>query len=220
MRFVHFFLGLVSNERRLEVWHSVDNGPATRRATLAYHPTSARRGVNRLESVEEVVLSPGTAGESALYRVSLRTRGENGITLNATVPLCLLETAKRRDQFTLHLDSNGNPWHLDYLVAATECKNADILGPLRNLIGPLSNRIPNFLDLKDAVTKFKSQVLISKPIEGARPKLQELVDTPDGKPIAEQSFFQKYWFYIIPILILVGMSSAAEEPAKGGGAKR
>jgi hypothetical protein len=43
---------------------------------------------------------------------------------------------------------------------------------------------------------------------------------PDGKPVAHKSFFIRYWYIILP-MVLVGMFSGGEEPAPaagGGGA--
>ncbi|TPX65271.1 hypothetical protein SpCBS45565_g05286 [Spizellomyces sp. 'palustris'] len=183
----------------LEVLHSIDDQPFTPRGSLVYDPTSPKRTANKYESevpISDLLKGRDTSDRSLLYRV--RVKG-NGVDLNAAVPVCLLQASEYREQLTLHLDSNGGPWHMDYLVDATDCD------PSRKQLG----RSP------------RAQVFLERALDGPRPKLDQMVEsTPDGKPAKEQSFLAKYWYYIIPIMIILMMGGGGEEPQQGGAAAR
>ncbi|KND04983.1 uncharacterized protein SPPG_00667 [Spizellomyces punctatus DAOM BR117] len=183
----------------LEVLHSIDDQPFTPRGSLVYDPTSPKRTANKYESevpIPDFLKGRDTSDRSLLYRV--RVKGNNGVDLSAAVPVCLLQASEYREQLTLHLDSNGGPWHMDYLVDATDCDTSRKLG-----------RSP------------RTQVLLERAVDGPRPKLDQIVEsTPDGKPAKEQSFLAKYWYYIVPIMIILMMGGGGEEPPQGGAPAR
>ncbi|KAJ3286453.1 hypothetical protein HK104_009034 [Borealophlyctis nickersoniae] len=193
-----------SEPQQLTVFHGSDNAPLEPRGILVYDPTSTKRSVNRYESsaspeaLSRVFSSADDEDNdmTTLYRVSVKDE-EGSVQLNASVPLCLVRSSGYRDQFTLHLSDMGSLWHLDYLVSASECqKDSRASGPVT----------------------FKSKVEVAKPVEGARPILEQIVQaTPDGKPPPEKTFLQKYWMYILPIVIILVMGGGGEEPRAAGG---
>ena len=63
---------------------------------------------------------------------------------------------------------------------------------------------------------FKSNLLFTKVQAGARPVLQSLPETTDGKPAQPTSFLGRYWYYILPLVVVLLMSPGEEEaPARG-----
>ncbi|TPX58707.1 hypothetical protein PhCBS80983_g02990 [Powellomyces hirtus] len=185
------FAASVAEPIELSVSHSLGSAKPTPRGSLIYDPASPKRSANKYIPGAAAAGAVDSGDDDGLYRVYVEG---NGVRLTAAVPLCMLTASGYQEQMTLHLDSKGVPWHLDYLVSATSC---DI---------PKKKQLPRTP---------KTQVFTETALAGARPKLEQIVvTTPDGKPPAEQTFLQKYWFYIIPVMVMFLMNSGAEEPAK------
>ncbi|KAJ3054219.1 ER membrane protein complex subunit 10 [Rhizophlyctis rosea] len=187
--------------RRLHVYHTINNGPYAKRGTIKYDHTSLKKSANTFEPLSEDPLilrvEGGIADRSSLYRVAVRIPGSDK-ELNASTPFCFLYGAGFKDHITIHVDEKGEPWHLDYLVPSSECKS------------PEQGTIE---------VQFKTQVTIMHPVPATRPQLEEIVQgSPDGKPPPEKSFLQKYWMYIVPILIILLLNGG--EDSQGGPARR
>ena len=106
-------------------------------------------------------------------------------------PLCLLQSSRFQDSLILHLDENQDIIHIDYHpTTALECTG---------IVKPKSKC-------------FKTSILIHNSTLGERAQLQELPETPNGQPPPPQSFLQKYWMYILPIMILLLLPGGQEEP--------
>ncbi|OAJ43278.1 hypothetical protein BDEG_26650 [Batrachochytrium dendrobatidis JEL423] len=115
--------------------------------------------------------------------------------LKASVPLCMLQTSRFHEMITVHVDSHGKPFHLDYLVNANEC-------------------LPD-IDFGKTL-HFKTVVAVGRLADAPRPILEKLKETVDGQePVPEQSFIQKYWYYIIPIMLVLTLSSSGGDDGKG-----
>ncbi|KAJ3183420.1 hypothetical protein HDU87_006739 [Geranomyces variabilis] len=188
------FLHCAAEPMELSVLHSLGSSAPSLRGSIVYDPASLKRSANKYVAGSATAGSVVSAGANTDPREMYRVYVEgDGVKLTAAVPLCMLEASEYQEQITLHLDSNGVPWHLDYLVGATSCeKPAKPLG-----------RTP------------KTLVFIERALAGTRPKLEQMVETTvDGKPEPEKSFIQKYWFYIVPAVLILLLQSGGEEPAK------
>ena len=85
-------------------------------------------------------------------------------------------------------------------------------------------------------TGFKTAADVASPLEGTRPFFattknydargqEKKEETKDGQPVAEPSFFSKYWMYILAALFILprlfeapaeGSAGGAPAPAAGG----
>ena len=132
-----------------------------------------------------------------LYTLEIKTPGSDRV-LKAAVPLCQLQASRFQEHFVFHVDSQGQIWHVDYTVTSSDCK-------------------PGILKPKSK--KFKTTIVTSLALPGARPYLEFLPEpTPDGKPPPEQqSFLVKYWYYIVPLVIVMLMPAGEEPPKRGAG---
>ncbi|KAI8823620.1 uncharacterized protein EV422DRAFT_521667 [Fimicolochytrium jonesii] len=178
------------------VLHSIGRQNPVERGHITVDAASTKRSVNKYVADDnkaqpaELVNKGSSGDQTELYRVSVQVG--QGKTLSAAVPVCLLKASNFREQITLHLDSEGKPWHLDYLVSASTC-------------GPSSRQTQR---------PPRTQVFLERAVVGARPRLEQIVEnTPDGKAPPEPTFLQKYWYYIIPVVLMV-LLSGQEEPAK------
>ncbi len=52
---------------------------------------------------------------------------------------------------------------------------------------------------------------------GRRPLLESMPDTPDGQPPQQTSFLSRYWYYIVP-LVIVMLLPVGEAPPSGAAA--
>ena len=79
-------------------------------------------------------------------------------------------------------------------------------------------------------TGFKTDANVDSPLEGTRPffattknydsrGMEKKEETKEGQPVAEPSFFSKYWMYILAALfVLPRLFEAPAEGAAAGGA--
>jgi endo-alpha-1,4-polygalactosaminidase (GH114 family) len=98
-----------------------------------------------------------------------------------------LKASNFEEQLMLHQDMTGRVYHFDYLVHAHECSTTT------------SN-----------ASKFKSQVVTYKSVNGPKPILQKAVLTTDN-PAQSQSFLVKYWYIFVPLMLFVLLAPAEEE---------
>ncbi|KAJ3041131.1 hypothetical protein HDV00_009845 [Rhizophlyctis rosea] len=190
-------LDVSQTPRKVDVYHSIDNGPFVLRGSITYDHTSTNKKAHQFEpapGVTPLEVAKASEDRNTIYRLSVRGEGVSK-ELNASAPLCLVYGAKFQDHFTLHVNERGQPWHVDYLLPSADCK-AVSQGPVKS--------------------QFKTQVTLLYPVPASRPQLEAIVQgTPDGKPPPEKSFLQKYWMYLVPVLILLLLSGGDDQ--QGGG---
>ncbi|KAJ3107999.1 hypothetical protein HDU97_002579 [Phlyctochytrium planicorne] len=178
---------------QIEIWHAVGSGPFTKRGSTAFDPEAKKKITLKYdgEAVQPESLLKSYP-QDELYRVQWRyvnpVFGSKDVTLTASIRLCLLQSAKFEEFFTVHIDQAGLPFHLDYVVNAATCENSNI-----------------------AKKPFKSQVTVARTWDGSRPRLEMIhAQTKDGKPEAEKTFFQKYWYYIVAVVLILLMTGGDE----------
>ncbi|KAJ3098857.1 hypothetical protein HDU96_010922 [Phlyctochytrium bullatum] len=187
-------------DTQVEVWHSVGSQPFVKRGVLSYDP-DAKKKAGKYEgdaTFPSSLLEEYSSDE--LYRVQWRhvkpVYGVKDVTLNASIKVCLLQSSKFSEYFTVHIDQAGMPFHLDYVVDASECSNAKLSAPKGG---------------------FKVNVQVARTADGARPHLEQIhAETKDGKPEQPQSFFQKYWYYIVAVVLILMLSGGDD----GGAARK
>ncbi|KAI8607787.1 hypothetical protein BC830DRAFT_1086680 [Chytriomyces sp. MP71] len=124
----------------------------------------------------------------------------DGTVLTASVPLCQLQSAQLRDSIAIHVDHTGKPFHLDYNVDAQP-------GACTKAQKPLA---PN--------AAFKTKVVVSRAEDGARPRLELMSPEKgaEGGKETEKSFLQKYWYYIVPLMLVLMLSGGEPDAAATG----
>ncbi|KAI9141875.1 hypothetical protein BKA69DRAFT_368161 [Paraphysoderma sedebokerense] len=139
----------------------------------------------------------------------VRFRNENGDTIGERkVDGCLFDNGDYKERINVHLDDLGTPFHIDYLPSVKTC-----------LVNG-GNQNSNHKNQEPQVTNVKVRVFT--PAQGVSPILSSAPPTksnPTGSKDPNQpepSFIQKYWMYIVPLLILL-LLSPSEPAASGGG---
>ncbi|KAL2916173.1 hypothetical protein HK105_204264 [Polyrhizophydium stewartii] len=142
------------------LFFSVDGNSPQPRGSLVFDPHQAKHSA-KLEApvpVDKALLA--VRGRDSRYTLHARIgSGSDAQELSASVPLCMLQSAKFTEQITLHVDIHGKPFHLDYLVKAQEC-------------------IPD-VELSK-VTNFKTSAHVGRLVDAPRPRLEQPVDPMDA----------------------------------------
>ncbi|KAJ3213418.1 hypothetical protein HDU67_002893 [Dinochytrium kinnereticum] len=185
-------------DTQVEVWHAVGSGPFTKRGTITYDPDSKKK-TTKYESEPDTPFPEAllnTYPEDEVYRVMWKHTkpvfGVKDVTLNASVRMCLLQASKFQEHYSIHIDQAGKvsisigiPFHLDYVVDASSCQKSKVQAPKAGI---------------------KAQCSVARTSDGARPHLEMIQETKDGKPEPEKSFLQKYWYYIVAIALVLMLS--------------
>ncbi|KAI8602678.1 hypothetical protein EDD21DRAFT_371186 [Dissophora ornata] len=152
------------------------------------------------EELDEQDQMEKTPGSYVFYQIKLRDESR-GWEAMSSIKSCLLVASDFQEQITLHLDQDRQVFAFDYYTSASKCENED------KKEFPLTS-----LDL------FKS-VKVDLSTGNAGPKARYSraqaikIDNQTGKPEEEKTFFQKYWVYILPI-VLVMLFTGGGEPEK------
>eukprot|EP00842_Homolaphlyctis_polyrhiza_P005066 jgi/Hompol1/5560/HPOL_004563-RA len=186
---------VVITSQTVTLLHSIDGTEPSSRGSLVFDPYyPLRKQLHKLEPPTPVTHDlkqlRGSDSDARYYVGFTVGTGPSKRVLNASVPL----SAKFEDSITVHVDLQGIPYHIDYLVNAHQCNdNVDL----------------------SKVTKFKTSVSVGRYFDAPRPVLEQVVETPEGAaPPVEQSFLQKYWYYLIPAMMLITSLMSPEEPPK------
>jgi len=126
----------------------------------------------------------------------------------SSVKACHLHTASS-DSILLHLTGNGEPSAVNYF-----------LSPL-----PLNGLCPSTTQVVGPVIKpivfANTTVYVQKPRLPPLPELRSPPPlTPEGQVVApepEKSFIQKYWIYILAVLVVLAIAPAPPEEEGGAG---
>ncbi|KAF9435214.1 hypothetical protein BGZ76_006710 [Entomortierella beljakovae] len=138
-----------------------------------------------------------TPGSYAIYQIKLRDE-VRGWEAMSSIKSCLLVASDFQEKFTLHLDQDRQVYAFDYYTANSQCESAHL------------NEYP-----MASLEQFKSVSLdISTSELGPKPhfiRAQAIKLDQTGKPEAEQTFFQKYWFYVVPFLLIMVFTGGEPE---------
>jgi len=194
---------------QLRLWHALNDNPV---------PIFEERGNITVSSVRTGASIVGQSGlkpeqlsslfklaeNNSKYRLKIVARSSSGAetTFHTSVPACHLLGTDLEDILTVWLDSAGEPVSV-------------------NQVSPG----PCVLD-KPTTSMWTTNVQIKYPDGGPVPdtasyiyKLEREKEARDrGETKDNRSFIAKYWMYIVPALIFVVLTSAANpEPGAGGG---
>ncbi|ORY53500.1 hypothetical protein BCR33DRAFT_710918 [Rhizoclosmatium globosum] len=190
------FAVFVSAANHFQVLHAVGDSPFTVRGLITQLEKKTGSTGARYENYEGLDLSPITsapADESTLYHIKI-VQGQ--LELSSSIRLCHLQKAQLVDMITVHVDQTGVPFHVDYAV---ESKDGSC-GNIKKVAVAAKNG-------------FKTKAVFGKTHDGARPRLDQMTaETVTGKT-EEKSFLQKYWYYILPIVVILALTGG-EEPKK------
>ncbi|KAJ1549137.1 hypothetical protein HK096_000492, partial [Nowakowskiella sp. JEL0078] len=136
-------------------------------------------------------------GDNIFYTVVLKKKDNSGnfVTISErNVRLCSVQAGGFQEFITIHLDSNDDIFHVDYDFASEKCSNTN-------------------LSKKISKKALKPSVNVQRSDGGPKPVLDQLPELrPDGQPQQPpQSWLQKYWYYLIPLAILLLMSGGGDE---------
>ncbi|KAI9334608.1 hypothetical protein BDR26DRAFT_866909 [Obelidium mucronatum] len=183
--------------RQFTVLHATSSRPFTPRGLIThnnhgllpvYQPTSRNDSISN------------NTATALLYHLKLIS--DSGIELKSSIRLCLLDHLIS-ESFTIHFDETGAPFHLDYSVELSQISCAKSTG-----LGQVAIKLS---ELKDVTTR----VEYVKQEEGSRPRLEQITaELAAGKENVEKTFFQKYWIFVIPaVILLIRMGSEQKEDA-------
>ncbi|KAJ1901540.1 hypothetical protein LPJ66_000714 [Kickxella alabastrina] len=142
-------------------------------------------------------------GDRSQYAVVLRSQ-KTGSLVHLAAPRCRLNGAARpKEVFVVHAERNGALLHVDYAVGSLENCHS------RTLVD---------------VDGFDTQVVVRRRMQGPTPELAAAVsiDANTGSekaPEVQKSFIMKYWYYIVPIVLML-LLTGEDAPQQEGTARR
>jgi hypothetical protein len=233
---------------QLRILHALGSAPFTPRGevTLNYNPSKRAGGkaitfspgqkISR-KDLSALFTSAGAAASSALYRVKFvpasATSDDEGVV--ASVPACALVASHMHETFLFHADPYGSLVGVASRTPITDCLSA---GEQEKVLADTANDL----------LKTKGKVSFGRPGEKAKLHVRPGFDAgaqaaaqavgseapppaaaasvernADGTPVPPpQSFWQKYWIYIVPLaifMVIQAVMSPAEGPPAGAGRK-
>jgi len=196
------------------------DAPFTPKGTIimkVHRTTSASFSRETKLSLEEVTKLEDLAVKDGLYRIRApvkltntyadekeKTPDTDGKYVSSFTKACHLFGSNLKEKITVSIDDNGNVIGISLMSPKQEC-------PIHDLT-PLTSHV------------FNSTVSIHSQVAGAVPDTQTFVkklekeqaEQAAGKGKENKSFLAKYWMYIVPIFLILMLSSQAE-PEQGGG---
>ncbi|KAF9949463.1 ER membrane protein complex subunit 10 [Mortierella alpina] len=138
-----------------------------------------------------------TAGSYGFYQIKLRDESRNWEAMSS-IKSCLLVASDFQEKITLHLDQNREVFAFDYYTSASECEEDHQKEfPLKTL-----DHFKNVsVDLVPSQSGPKARYARAQGI-----KMDET-----GNPAVEKTFFQKYWVYIVPIVLVMLLTGGEPE---------
>ncbi|KAG0266896.1 mitochondrial ribosomal large subunit component [Actinomortierella ambigua] len=145
-------------------------------------------------------------GSAAFYQIKLKDESRKWEALSS-VKSCLLVASDFNEEITLHLDANRRLYGFDYYTSVDTCTEE-------------SQEVFQIQSL-DQFNHVKLDVAVGQTAPRARyARAQTIKLDETGKPEAEKSFWQKYWMYIVPALLMFLMAGSEPEQTKPAAAAR
>ncbi|KAH9482376.1 hypothetical protein JR316_0004476 [Psilocybe cubensis] len=206
-----FHPDLPSQQYRKRSTVSLDTATAEHVPTFAQDLAAFADAVRTLDRDAEV-----------LYQVALEHEGDSSEALwdYSSVKACYLSKATA-DTILLHLPSgqDNSPFAIDYFVSPIPHD-----GSCPQTKSKTSSPASSLKAFSNKVQRLNSTVLLRQPTTPPLPELRAPPPlTPEGqvvKPVPEKSFIQKYWMYIVAVVLVLAVGSGPEEPEqpkRGGG---
>lgn len=120
------------------------------------------------------------------------------------VKACYLYGSRLQETITVSVDNSGNIIGLNIVSPRSQCSTDD--------------------HYSNVPTIFNSSVVVQQQVAGAVPdtatynkNIEREARSESGKSKDNRSFLAKYWMYILPVFLILMLSSQAEQPGEGGG---
>ncbi|KAG0239781.1 ER membrane protein complex subunit 10 [Actinomortierella wolfii] len=137
-------------------------------------------------------------GSVAFYQIQLKDESRKWESLSS-IKSCLLVASGFKEEITLHLDQNRRVYGFDYYAGTDTCDE--------------ESKKEFQIESLDQFNNVKINVSVGQSGPKARYARAQTIKLDErGKPEAEKTFWQKYWMYIVPALLMFLM--AGGEPEK------
>ncbi|KAH7043608.1 hypothetical protein BKA57DRAFT_470209 [Linnemannia elongata] len=129
-----------------------------------------------------------TPGTVAFYQIMLKDESRGWQALSS-IKSCLLVASDFQERIALHLDHDRKVFAFDYYTTSDLCSEEnDKEYPIKSL--DVFKNVKVTIDAPQTAPKSNLH------------KAQAIKVDETGKPEAEKTFFQKYWMYIMPVVII------------------
>lgn len=182
--------------------------------------------VNQLQTLVE---------NNSYYRLRLRQVSQNNpdAYVGAAVPACRIINADFMDDLALHLDVNGAAIGLEYHTAVPPgksefCDGSSVLNEVSSVNAGQSFKTGAYVVIPQPVSTVPMQPpsKASGPQASSFPPLQPPAGVhavkdatqaggPGGQPQEQQSFWRRYAYIIIPLVLIMMLNGAVDEPEGG-----
>lgn len=157
-----------------------------------------------LDDLSEFAERVNPALEESLYQVAVeKPKSSEGMWPASVMKGCLMSMSTS-SSITIHLSSSGEPLGLDYFLSSI----------------PSNGSCPSPSETSKSYSMHNTTVFVTTPRSPPLPGLRAPPPlTPEGAPIppvAEKTFLQKYWVYIVIVVAALLVSGPPEEPAANG----
>ncbi|KAH8552167.1 hypothetical protein BGW37DRAFT_519702 [Umbelopsis sp. PMI_123] len=199
-----------STKPKLLVYHKLTpKGDFIKRGEIVY---DSRKSGAAYTHTNPEQFSLDISSPNALYQVKVVDEASQDIVLSS-VKSCQLAASGFRDQFIVHVNESGDFTHVDYYSIVSDC----------------------FEGAPTESSEFTTSVEVVRPNRPIRPTLGKLTAVSQksqqpaaaeegseaDKPEEEKTFFQKYWYVLLGVAVMVLTSASQEPPAtQGQGARR
>jgi len=217
------FLAVVTANVNLyhKVFHpSLRDLPYAHRASISFPPDanpimiSSPQLYDSLISFSEMLETLQNT-DGALYQLALEHEGDSSNALwdLSSVKICHLDKASS-ETLVLHLINaqDYNPFALDYFVSPIPHDGSCREPHISEKGSTPSIYLQSFAD---KIQHLNSTILLRRPDSLPLPKLHAPPPlTPQGEvvqPVPEKSFLQKYWMYIVALLLIFFLAGGDEE---------
>lgn len=213
----------------------IDVGKDTARMTTtsAMPPSSSSVLVPFTFNAIEKTVFMNLMKHNQLYTVRVVQKSssfEKVVSVISSLPACLLLQASFQDEFIFHLHSDDRPTivALDYRVVLAPSVTPP---PVSVSLGSscLQTTVPEVMTGASRARRLLPtpgpEIPLLLPLDPAPlpPGMKKRKDTAQGEtastPLEEQSFFRKYWYIIVAVLVFQLFMAPSEEPATAPAAK-
>jgi hypothetical protein len=172
------------------------------------------------KSLVAAIDQSAASGSTAFYK--LRVVDASGGVASTSIPVCALRRAHFRDEVTLSLGGNGEVIGLSYRALISPLAPLDCMSMTERSVE--GSEFKTSAKVHVAETGQEIPLSISgKPPPGMQAirnlgpeKSKDGAGGGEGPP--EKSFFQKYWYIIVPVMVLQLLGGLGGEDPKAGGA--
>ncbi|KAL1492146.1 hypothetical protein ABEB36_012634 [Hypothenemus hampei] len=197
----------------IKLQHALNGGPNpvyTDRGHITIHSLRLKQAIvnqSPLTDIEKHQIQK-LAEDNELYKIKAIVTANDGTerTFISAVKACMLAESELDDKFAVSLDYMGRVIGVTSLIASkATCEGAVV---------PL-----------DKLKEFTTSVYVRHSETGAIPDTASYIQKLEREREAQEkgevkdnrSFLAKYWMYIVPVVIIMVISSASNPEAQGGG---